>query len=423
MTIRDPQRTTTILVVDDTTTNLQVLFELLQSQGYRVATANDGEAAIARLDSFLPDLILLDVMMPGMNGFETCCQIKDDVRTQDIPIIFMTALSDPLDKVKGLSLGAVDYITKPFQHEEVLARIQVHLQLRYLNQSLALRVAERDQSLRALRQAQMKLIQSEKMSSLGQMMAGIAHEINNPINFVYGNVVHTSEYCGDLLEMIRLYQQEYPEPTEVIKKKAAELDIDFVQTDLLELTSSMQKGTERIRQLVLSLRNFSRLDESECKFVDLHEGIESTLAILQHRFLSGDSIPNIRIVRDFDELPLVECYPSELNQVVMHLLMNAIDAIRETGLEQPTITIRTIVVQAQWVQIAIADNGTGIDDAIKANLFDPFFTTKSVGKGSGLGLSVSHQIVTEKHGGKIDCHSVVGEGSEFTIQIPVNQSV
>lgn len=413
-----PQETT-ILVVDDIPTNLQVLVDLLHRQGYRVATANDGETALERLDSFLPALILLDVMMPGIDGFETCRRVKANEATQDIPIIFMTALSDPVDKVKGLNLGAVDYITKPFQHEEVLARIQVQLKLSELNQSLALRVAERDQSLQALKQAQMQLIQHEKMSSLGQMMAGIAHEVNNPINFVSGNLVHVGDYCQDLLAMIQLYQQEYPNPTPVIQQRARDLEIDFIREDLSKLMASMHVGTERICQLVLSLRNFSRLDESDCKVVDIHEGIDSTLLILKHRLKTRKAVPDIKVIYDFDELPQVECYPSQLNQVIMNLVANAIDALEEAGLSEPFITIRTERVDGQWIKIVIGDNGPGISQDIQRQLFDPSFTTKPLGKGKGLGLSISHQIIAERHGGKIDCYSTVGQGTEFVVQIPV----
>lgn len=423
MTLNSLSSQPTVLVVDDTPTNLQVLFDLLQSQDYRVATATDGEIALSRLDAFLPDLILLDVMMPGIDGFETCRRIKANRATQDIPIIFMTALSDVADKVKGLSLGAVDYITKPLQHEEVLARIRIQLQLRQLNQSLELRIAERDQSLLALKQAQSKLIQSEKMSSLGQLVAGIAHEINNPINFIYGNVLHVEQYCQSLVSMIQLYQKEYPHATPAIRQQAEALELDFVCEDVSKLVGSMQSGSERVRQLVLSLRNFSRLDESDCKVVDIHEGINSTLMMVRHRLNASAKRPNIKIVQDFGELPKVECYPSQFNQVMMNLIGNAIDAIEAAQPSDPIITIRTDTVSdtvsGQWIQVAIADNGAGISDADKANLFDPFFTTKPIGKGTGLGLSISHQIVTEEHGGKIDYYSCEGQGSEFIVQIPV----
>ena len=419
MTNNNSTPATTILVVDDTPTNLQVLFDLLNSQGYRVATANNGETALERLDSFLPALILLDVMMPGINGFETCRQIKENENTKDIPVIFMTALSDPVDKIKGLGLGAVDYITKPFQHEEVLARIQVHLKLRELNRSLALRVEERDRSLKALKLAQMQLIQTEKMSSLGQMMAGIAHEINNPVSFIHGNIIHMGEYCQNLLEMLQCYEETYPNPSPFIQQQAEALEIDFVREDLSKLMESMHVGTKRIRQLVLSMRNFSRLDESACKMVDIHEGIDSTLLILQHRLKSNEQRPEIVVSYDFEDLPEIECYPSQLNQVIMNLLANAIDALEENCPSEPLITIRTARVSEDTIQIAVSDNCPGISEATQRNLFDPFFTTKPVGAGTGLGLSISHHIITERHGGKIDCHSQLGEGTEFVIQIPV----
>jgi len=420
VTLTSSQNPITVLVVDDTPTNLRVLFDLLQGQNYRVATATDGKTAIARLEAFLPDLILLDVMMPGIDGFETCRRIKANKATQDIPIIFMTALSDAADKVKGLSLGAVDYITKPLQHEEVLARIQVQLQLRQLNQSLVLRIAERDKSLRELKQAQSRLVQSEKMSSLGQLVAGVAHEINNPISFIYGNMLHVEQYCQTLVSMVQLYQQAYPHATPAIQQRAEELELDFVCDDVAKLTSSMRSGTERVSELVLSLRNFSRLDESERKTVDIHEGINSTLSMLRHRLEGSKETSSISVVLDFGELPNVECCPSQLNQVIMNLMTNAIDAVETAQSEQrPTISIRTDAVSDEWVEIAIADNGPGISETDKAHLFDPFFTTKPVGKGTGLGLSISHQIITEEHGGQIDYHSHAGEGTEFTIKIPV----
>ncbi|MEL7353774.1 MAG: response regulator [Cyanobacteria bacterium P01_A01_bin.116] len=421
MTFNSSSNPPTVLVVDDTPTNLQVLFDVLQGQNYRVATATDGETAIARLDAFLPDLILLDVMMPGIDGFETCRRIKAKEATQDIPIIFMTALSDTADKVKGLTLGAVDYIAKPLQHEEVLARIRVQLQLRHLNQSLALRIAERDQSLQDLKQAQSRLIQSEKMSSLGQLVAGVAHEINNPINFIHGNMIHVEQYCQSLVSMVRLYQKEYS-PTPAIQQCAEELELDYVCEDIAKLTTSMNLGTERVMQLVRSLRNFSRLDESEHKIVDIHEGINSTLAMLSHRLNASDEKIRINVVRDFGNIPHVECYPSQLNQAIMNFMTNAIDAIEIAQPSSPTISIRTENVSDQWVAVTIADNGTGISADDEANLFDPFFTTKPVGKGTGLGLSISHQIITEEHGGKIDYQSTAGQGTEFVIQIPVRLS-
>jgi len=418
----------TILVVDDNPTNIQVLFDVLSEIGYRVAIAKSGEAALQRLQSFHPDIILLDVMMPGIDGFETCRQIKADPATRSIPVIFMTALSDTVDKVKGLSLGAVDYITKPIQHEEALARIRVHLQLSHAQKNLEQRTAELSQTLDHLKQSQLHLVQSEKMSSLGQLMAGIAHEINNPVNFINANLAPAEDYIRDLMTFIDLYRECHPQAHPKIQAWMDENDLEYLQEDLPKLLNSMKLGSDRIRKLVLSLRNFSRLDESDLKMVDLHEGIDSTLLILQHRLKANPNYPTLQVIKDYGELPLVECYPSQLNQVFMNLLSNAIDALEENTQKtpkstNPTITIRTFVSHDNWVNIAIADNGSGISEASRVKLFDPFFTTKPVGKGTGLGLSISHQIVTEKHNGKIDCHSTLGQSTEFVVQIPVRQGV
>ncbi|HEY9897212.1 MAG TPA: response regulator [Candidatus Sericytochromatia bacterium] len=419
----------TILVVDDTPTNLQVLFDLLSEQSYRVAIAKNGETALQRLETFQPNLILLDVMMPGIDGFETCQRLKANPNTRDIPVIFMTALSDSVDKVKGLRLGAVDYITKPIQHEEVLARIQVHLQLRNTTRTLEQRTADLDRVVKNLKDAQLQLVQGEKMSLLGQLVAGIAHEINNPINFVHGNLHHATEYVQELLALVELYQQQLPAPIVEIQQRAQDIDLEFLRTDLVKLLDSMKIGTDRIRELVISLRNFARLDEADCKSVNLHDGIDSTIVILQHRLKAQPNSSGIQIIRDYGELPDVECYPSQLNQVFMNLLSNAIDALESSTTHNPTITIRTSAIAKSLperttlggVTISIADNADGIPESIQTKLFDPFFTTKPVGKGTGLGLSISHQIITEKHQGKIEFYSTVGQGTEFAVQIPMKQ--
>jgi two-component system, NtrC family, sensor kinase len=422
MSVDVPAQENTILVVDDIPTNLQVLVDLLSEHGYRVAIAKNGESALQRLQTSQPSLILLDVMMPGIDGFETCQRIKANPATCDIPVFFMTALSDSVDKVKGLSLGAVDYITKPIQHEEVLARIRIHLQLRKANRIMEQRTEELKQALENLQQAQLHLVQSEKMSALGQLVAGIAHEINNPVNFIHGNLTHVREYVQDLLDFVSLYQHHYPEPVKEIEERAKKLDVEFLQQDLGKMLNSMEIGSDRIRDLVLSLRNFSRLDEAECKAVDIHVGIESTLLILQHRLKAKPKFPTIEIIRDYAQLPEIECYPSQLNQVFMNILSNAIDALEESAITSPNITIRTAAIDPNWVTICIADNAGGIPESIRSKLFNPFFTTKPIGKGTGLGLSISYQIVTEKHGGKIECHSTASLGSEFVVQLPVKSS-
>lgn len=427
MSIDASSTTATILVVDDNPTNIQVLFDVLSEFGYRVAIAKNGEAALKRLQSYHPDIILLDVMMPGIDGFETCKRLKNDPITRDIPVIFMTALSDTIDKVKGLNLGAVDYITKPIQHEEALARIRVHLQLRETQKNLEQSSIELSQTLESLQEAQLHLVQSEKMSSLGQLVAGVAHEINNPVNFIYGNLLPAEEYIKDLLAFIELYRECHPETHPKIESWMEAVDLEYLQEDLPKLLKSMKLGSERIRQLVLSLRNFSRLDESEFKAVNIHEGIDSTLLILQHRLKPSPDHPTIEIIQNYGELPLVECFPSQLNQAFMNLISNAIDALEEdfknTSKSSYKITIATMVCDHDWVAISIADNGSGIPEENQTKLFEPFFTTKALGKGTGLGLSISHQIITAKHGGSISCNSTVGEGTEFVIKVPVKLAI
>ncbi|MEW5861226.1 MAG: PAS domain S-box protein [Cyanobacteriota bacterium] len=283
------------------------------------------------------------------------------------------------------------------------------------------------QTLHQLQQTQSHLIQSEKMSSLGQMVAGVAHEINNPVNFIHGNLTHANQYSQDLLNLLQLYKQHYPNPVPEIQDEIEAIDLDFVVEDLPKILGSMKMGTDRIRQIVLSLRNFSRLDEAAMKAVDIHEGIDSTLLILQNRLRAASNYPSIEIVKEYGNLPPVECYAGQLNQVFMNLLNNGIDAL-ETQPEPRIITIRTEVgrgksLSSPYVLIRIADNGPGMTEQVKARLFDPFFTTKPVGKGTGLGLSISYQIVVEKHGGILKCISAPGQGAEFWIEIPISQGL
>jgi two-component system, NtrC family, sensor kinase len=289
---------------------------------------------------------------------------------------------------------------------------------------------ELEQTLTDLKRTQTQLVQAEKMSSLGQLVAGVAHEINNPVNFIHGNLDHMQEYAHNLLGFVQLYQTHYPNPVPEIQTEAKTIDLEFIQTDLPKILNSMKMGTDRIRQIVLSLRNFSRMDEADFKAVDIHEGIDSTLLILQHRLNDSPDAPAIQVIRDYSNLPLVECYPSQLNQAFMNILANAIDALEEVNINRTyeeiqnnpsQITIRTSLIDETWVEIAIADNGTGMPESVCSRIFDPFFTTKPVGKGTGMGMPISYQIVTEKHGGKLDCVSKPGKGTEFLLQIPVRQ--
>ncbi|MBD1898798.1 ATP-binding protein [Trichocoleus sp. DQ-A3] len=296
---------------------------------------------------------------------------------------------------------------------EQLEAVRAHLQ--ELNAELVSQAGELSHTLHDLRQTQARLIQTEKMSSLGQMVAGVAHEINNPVNFIYGNLSHVSEYTQDLLALVDLYQQHYPNSAPEIQAQIQAFDLEFVADDLPKILSSMKMGTERIRQIVLSLRNFSRLDEADMKPVDIHEGIDSTLLILNHRLKRG-----IEVTKQYGELPLVECYPAQLNQVFMNILSNGIDALLEQSQQtSPQILIQTEIETENpgFVRVRIRDNGLGIPPDIQNKLFDPFFTTKPAGKGTGLGLAICAQIM-EKHQGKIEVNSQPGKGTEFALVLP-----
>ncbi len=586
----------TILAVDDTPANLHLLAKMLSKQGYKLRIIPDCEQALNSAQAYPPDLILLDILMPQMDGYKVCSLLQADEQTKNIPVIFISALNEGFDKVKAFEVGGVDYITKPFIAEEVIARVENQLRLKAQEKQLleqnarltseieerklaeeklkkseanllqAQKVAqvgnwefdvltgkitwseekfrilgldstlgaptftelveilhpddrelfqqavscaiaqgisyemdyrirrsngelryiesrgepvfndsgqviqlfgtvlditehkqreealqrsearEREKAiqlefaLKELKRTQSQLIQAEKMSSLGRMVAGVAHEINNPVSFIYGNLTYARNYFQELLSLLKLYQQTYPISTPEIQHLTSEIELDFLVKDWAKLSNSMQVGVERIQQIVHSLKLFSRLDEAELKHTDIHEGIDNTLLILQHRLRAVGKADKIEIIKSYGQLPLITCYVSQLNQVFMNLLNNAIDALENQPFPR-VITIRTELKNQESrlankekssptphssltipsVVIRIADNGTGMNEEVQQKIFDPFFTTKPVGSGTGLGLSISHQIVVEKHKGYMNCVSTSGQGTEFIVEIPVNR--
>ena len=434
-----PSKTSAIrvLVVDDQPIIIESIRRLLASEAdIEVHACSDPTLALATAAELEPSLILQDLVMPDVDGLMLVKFFRAHPKTKDIPVIVLSSKEDAKIKASAFSVGANDYLVKLPDPIELIARMRYHAaayqnllkrdeaeQTLVYNKELERRVEERTAELKTaldnLKQTQAKLIHTEKMNSMGQLVGGIAHEVNNPINFIYGNLNYMNGYVQDLLEVIQLYQNHYPKPAGEIEEKLEELDLEFTSADLLKSFVSLRSGAKRIRNLVLSLRNFSRFDEAEVKQVNIHEGIESTLAML------GSKLQNIDIEKMFGELPLVECYAGQLNQTFMHIIQNAVEAMQsETAAAlsdrlSSKLTISTEMASDRSVAIWIADNGPGIDAEIQDRIFDPFFTTKEVGGGAGLGLSISHQIIAMQHGGNLKCYSVPGQGAKFLIELPI----
>lgn len=319
-------------------------------------------------------------------------------------------------------------------NQEIISHQQTEADLRESEAQLRQQAEALEQALHNLKQTQTQLVQTEKMSLLGQLMAGVAHEINNPVNFIHGNLKYAEDYTHHLVNLLHSYQSHYPQPVPEVQAEINTIDLDFLMADLPKILSSMRLGTDRIRQIVLSLRTFSRHDEAEYKPLDLHESLDSTLLLLKHRLKGDRGEPTIEIIKDYGELPAIPCYGGPLNQVFMNLLSNAIDALEERDRASDClgdasftsarmahkIWIHTEVSNQDRVTIRIADNGPGMTEIVRSKLFEPFFTTKPAGKGTGLGLSISHQIVVEKHRGKIEVNSTPGQGTEFVISLPTH---
>ncbi|MDJ0703164.1 MAG: MHYT domain-containing protein [Leptolyngbyaceae cyanobacterium MO_188.B28] len=325
--------------------------------------------------------------------------------------------------------------------QQVATQLGVALQQSELFSQTQQQSEQLSKTLTELKQAQLTMVQAEKMSSLGRMVAGIAHEINNPISFIHGNLLHVDAYTQDLFRLIHLYQEHLPAPPQDLQEEIENVDFDFLEEDFTKLLQSMKTGTDRIREIVLSMRHFSRLDGGNINAVDIHKSIDNTLTILHNRLKARSDRPVIEIVREYGHLPKIDCYAGQLNQVFMNLLSNAIDALEESICKQkigaaehssirqnqfsanPKIQIFTQLLSDDWVSIQIIDNGPGMGNEVRSHIFEPFYTTKPPGKGTGLGLAISYQIVVEKHHGKFRCNSTPGKGTEFVIEVPVRQTL
>lgn len=411
--------TAKILVVDD-----ELPIERLICQQFRkkirakeleFVFAHNGVEALDKLQNNPQiDMVLTDINMPEMDGLTLLEKLKEI--EPSLKTVVVSAYSDMANIRKAMNHDAFDFLTKPIDFQDL--EVTINRTLGY--------VQELKETQRQLQQVQTRLIQKEKMSALGQLVAGVAHEINNPVGFIAGNLTHAQSYINDILKLLHLYQQHYPHPASDIQEEIEQIDLDYLVEDLPQLISSMKVGVERINQITVSLRNFSRSDTSSKVLANIHEGIESTLLILRHRLKASGDRPAIEVVKDYGDLPQVECYPGPLNQVFMNILANAIDALEEAMLKEktersPTIKICTEVLEGDFVEIRIADNGVGMTEDVQKQLFEPMFTTKPTSKGTGLGLSISRQIMVEKHKGQLTCCSKLGLGTEFIIKMPIRQ--
>ncbi len=461
-----------ILVVDDTPANLHLLIDILSKQGYEVRPAPNGKFGLSAAKGMPPDLILLDIMMPGMNGYEVCEQLKADERTKDIPVIFVSAINEVLDKVKAFAIGGVDYITKPFQVEEVLARVEAHLAIRNLQKSLENKNEELTKTLNQLKATQAQLIQSEKMAALGQLIAGIAHEINTPLGAIRSSINNIADFFTENLHALpEFFQQLSAENQQyffAIMEKSSQQTTSFsskekrqirkaLQQQLEEMgieeadnlastlvtlgiyddiqpflrllqdperdkllktaydlasfqksTKTIMTATDRAAKIVFALKSYARYDNFEEKVqANIVEGIETVLTLYQNQLKHG-----VELIRNYQELPPIWCYPDELNQVWTNLIHNAVQAMSNQG----TLKI-DVTQQERFIKVQITDSGCGIPEEILPRIFEPFFTTKPPGEGSGLGLDIVKKIV-EKHQGKIEVLSKQGE-TTFTVFLPI----
>nr|NQU93599.1 hybrid sensor histidine kinase/response regulator [Bacteroidota bacterium] len=396
-----------ILIADDNENNLKVLSTMLRDSNYTIRIAKNGKQVLNSVAISLPDLILLDIHMPEMDGYETCERLKKSPVFKDIPVIFISALTETFNKVHAFRIGGVDYITKPFQIEEVRARVETHMLLRR-------KTVDLENALTEIKQVQAQLIHSEKMASLGVLSAGIAHEINNPINFVYAGVNSLIKNFKELAKAFSEFEHSCDHIDHLngnmgYKSVFEKYGIDKKLKLIPQLADDIKTGAARTAEIIKGLKNFARTDTEEKVTCDVREPLKTALLLLKNSYKN-----RIEIIEKIEtDLPVINCFPGLLMQVFVNILHNAIDAIDGNG----KIAV-TIAREEKNIRILIADTGKGIPEEVQVKIFDPFFTTKEVGKGMGLGLSITHGII-EKHRGTIKVQSKPGEGTEFDIRLPV----
>jgi len=419
-----PASSSTIMIVEDTPVNLILLEKILMDQGYRVRSFHDGAAALKSAAEDPPDLIFLDIHMPGIDGYAVCRQLKSVERTKDVPVIFISVLTETQDKIKAFQAGGVDYITKPFQFEEVNARAGAHLKVAAAHRELE----EKNEALKCamddLKIAQQQIVQSEKMAALGVLTAGIAHEINNPVNFIKASAIGLNADMQDLKKLLELYgscryrcgTDAWQERIDAVKH---EIEYETLMKEIPDLLNNIEEGVHRTEEIVNSLRAYSRMEHPDVEKTDVHKLIDASLVVLKPRYKH-----EIVIEKKYGQIPDLYAQPGKLIQVFTNVVSNAIDAVQSrTSKNNHTITIKTFLQQKQdisHVVIEISDTGTGIPEDIRNKIFDPFYSSKSVGKGVGLGLSITQGIVQE-HQGRIEVSSKTGEGATFSVFFPVTQ--
>ncbi|OMH32682.1 response regulator [Motiliproteus sp. MSK22-1] len=411
-----------VLIVDDERLNCKLMAEIVTREGYDYQCASDGLEALTKMEEYKADLLLVDMMMPGMDGIELTRRLKADKNTCNVPVILVTGMKDQDSRLKGLGAGAEDFLNKPVDRTELSIRVRNLLRLKELiDQSTARsNVLEKEaiETAEELADARQQLLHSEKMAAIGQLAAGVAHEINNPVGYISSNINSMDEYAKDLLRLLEAYESvekllpEDDAGTQLISRLKEEVDIEYLREDVQHLLDESKQGVERVKSIVHDLKYFAHPDKGDWQWSNLHDGLNSTINVVWNEVKYKADVN-----KSYGELPEILCLPSQLNQIWMNFLVNAAHAIEGMGV----IHIRTGMDGDDHVWVEVEDNGQGMPPSVQKKVFEPFFTTKPPGKGTGLGLSISLGVI-EKHGGQVDIDSELGRGTRLRVTLPVSRS-